>query len=204
MSVPLSRRATLVGAAESGTYARRDGATYTGTHDFTGATVTGVGSGTVADATTTTKGVVQLAGDLGGTAAAPTVPALASKVSTSDSRLSDARTPTAHAATHGSAGTDPVTVATSQVSGFTSAAAAAAPVQSVAGKTGAVTLVAGDVSAVALASGITVVNAGTNLSTARPAGVGCVLWKFSTGVNTGTNGSAIVNGQPGDLIFVAS
>ncbi|HVW22977.1 MAG TPA: hypothetical protein VHB51_00615 [Candidatus Saccharimonadales bacterium] len=34
-----------------------------------------------ADATTTTKGVVQLAGDLAGTAAAPTVPGLASKVS---------------------------------------------------------------------------------------------------------------------------
>ncbi len=32
-----------------------------------------------ADATTTTKGLVQLAGDLGGTAAAPTVPALANK-----------------------------------------------------------------------------------------------------------------------------
>lgn len=36
----------------------------------------------VADATTTAKGIVQLAGDLGGTAAAPTVPGLAGKVST--------------------------------------------------------------------------------------------------------------------------
>ncbi|HSD56410.1 MAG TPA: hypothetical protein VLA92_04635 [Candidatus Saccharimonadales bacterium] len=36
------------------------------------------------DATTTTKGVVQLAGDLSGTASAPTVPGLASKVSVSD------------------------------------------------------------------------------------------------------------------------
>ncbi len=35
--------------------------------------------GSVSDATTTTKGVVQLAGDLAGTAAAPTVPGLASK-----------------------------------------------------------------------------------------------------------------------------
>lgn len=35
------------------------------------------------DATTTTKGVIQLAGDLGGTAASPTVPGLASKVNTS-------------------------------------------------------------------------------------------------------------------------
>lgn len=37
------------------------------------------GGGSVSDATTTAKGVVQLAGDLGGTAAAPTVPGLAGK-----------------------------------------------------------------------------------------------------------------------------
>ena len=37
-----------------------------------------------ADATTSTKGVVQLAGDLGGTAAAPTVPALATKANDTD------------------------------------------------------------------------------------------------------------------------
>jgi hypothetical protein len=37
------------------------------------------GGGSVTDATTTQKGVVQLAGDLGGTAAAPTVPGLAAK-----------------------------------------------------------------------------------------------------------------------------
>lgn len=37
------------------------------------------GSGTTPDATTSTKGVVQLAGDLGGTASLPTVPGLASK-----------------------------------------------------------------------------------------------------------------------------
>lgn len=39
-------------------------------------------SGGVADATTTSKGKVQLAGDLAGTAAAPTVPGLAGKVGT--------------------------------------------------------------------------------------------------------------------------
>lgn len=38
-----------------------------------------------------------------------------------DSRLSDARTPTTHAATHGSAGSDPVTIAQSQVTGLTAA-----------------------------------------------------------------------------------
>lgn len=40
-------------------------------------------SGSVPDATTTSKGVVQLAGDLGGTATSPTVPGLANKVNTS-------------------------------------------------------------------------------------------------------------------------
>lgn len=41
-------------------------------------------SGDVPDATTTVKGIVQLAGDLAGTAAAPTVPALANKEDTSN------------------------------------------------------------------------------------------------------------------------
>lgn len=49
--------------------------------------------GTITDATTTAKGVVQLAGDLAGTASAPTVPALANKVNTNDTRLTDNRTP---------------------------------------------------------------------------------------------------------------
>jgi hypothetical protein len=44
--------------------------------------VTGSGSGAVADASSTAKGVVQLAGDLGGTADVPTVPGLATKEST--------------------------------------------------------------------------------------------------------------------------
>jgi len=44
--------------------------------------VDSVTSSGVADATTTSKGKLQLAGDLGGTAAAPTVPALTGKVST--------------------------------------------------------------------------------------------------------------------------
>lgn len=39
----------------------------------------GGGSGTVSDASSTVKGVIQLSGDLGGTSASPTVPGLASK-----------------------------------------------------------------------------------------------------------------------------
>lgn len=41
-----------------------------------------------------------------------------------DARLSDTRTPTAHASTHAAAGVDPVTVAESQVTGLTAALAA--------------------------------------------------------------------------------
>ncbi|MFJ8027439.1 hypothetical protein [Streptomyces sp. NPDC096311] len=48
----------------------------------------------------------------------------ASFVTTTDPRLADARTPTAHAATHGSGGTDPVTVAQSQVTGLAASLAA--------------------------------------------------------------------------------
>ncbi|MER5750593.1 GDSL-type esterase/lipase family protein [Streptomyces sp. NPDC002088] len=44
-------------------------------------------------------------------------------VASSDPRLSDSRTPTAHAASHGSGGSDPVTVALSQVSGLSTALA---------------------------------------------------------------------------------
>jgi hypothetical protein len=44
-----------------------------------------------------------------------------------DARLSDARTPTAHAATHASGGTDPVTLAQSQITGLLTALAALLP-----------------------------------------------------------------------------
>jgi len=42
-------------------------------------------------------------------------------VRATDSRLSDSRTPTAHAATHGNAGSDPVTLAQTQVTGLVTA-----------------------------------------------------------------------------------
>lgn len=41
-----------------------------------------------------------------------------------DARLSDSRTPTVHAASHGSGGSDPITIAQSQVTGLTTALAA--------------------------------------------------------------------------------
>lgn len=49
-------------------------------------------------------------------------PSDTTKVDTTDSRLSDSRTPTAHASTHGVAGSDPVTVASSQVTGLAASA----------------------------------------------------------------------------------
>jgi hypothetical protein len=47
-----------------------------------------------------------------------------------DSRLTDSRTPTAHAASHASAGSDPVTLAQSQITGLVAALALLAPLAS--------------------------------------------------------------------------
>lgn len=52
------------------------------------------------------------------------------------------------------------------------------------------------------AATMAVVNAGTNLSAARPAGVGQVYWKFDSGVAVGVNGASVTNRVPGDLIYV--
>lgn len=70
---------TVAKIATTGTPADGQALTYTG-----GALgwSTPSGSGSIPDATTTSKGIVQLTGDLGGTAAAPTVPGLAGKANT--------------------------------------------------------------------------------------------------------------------------
>jgi hypothetical protein len=54
----------------------------------------------------------------------------ANLVYTNDSRLSDARTPTAHAASHGSAGSDVITITQSQVTNLTTDLSAKAPLAS--------------------------------------------------------------------------
>lgn len=52
-------------------------------------------------------------------------------------------------------------------------------------------------------SGITTVDAGDDLSTSRPTGVGVVYWVFDDPtVDAGTSGENIVNGQDGDLWYV--
>lgn len=67
----------------------------------------------------------------------------AALVVTTDTRLSNARTPTAHAASHASAGSDPVTVAESQVTGLSAALAAKIPATEKASAGGVATLDAG-------------------------------------------------------------
>lgn len=49
-----------------------------------------------------------------------------------------------------------------------------------------------------------VVDAGTDLAAARPAGAVQVHWKFGAGVDVGAAGVNVVNGQPGDTYFVAA
>lgn len=64
------------------------------------------------------------------THAALTTTAHGGIVASTDARLTDARTPTAHAATHASIGSDPVTLAQSQITGLAPALALLAPLAS--------------------------------------------------------------------------
>lgn len=62
------------------------------------------GSGTVPDANSSTKGLVQLTGDLGGTAASPTVPGLSSKAAASDLTSHTSNTSNPHSVTKAQVG----------------------------------------------------------------------------------------------------
>lgn len=60
-----------------------------------------------------------------------------------------------------------------------------------------------DVGAVSVSSGITVVQAESDLSTARPSGAAVVYWMFNNPlIDPGESGENIINGQSGDLWFV--
>lgn len=52
-------------------------------------------------------------------------------------------------------------------------------------------------------SGLPIVNAASNLNTARPTVAGAVYWHFAAGTNVGVNGTNVVHALPGDLIYVA-
>lgn len=86
---------------------------------------------TLTDASASAKGVVQLTGDLGGTAASPTVPGLANKANTSHTHaatdiasgtLNISRIPTGSTASTVSLGNHTHTAATTSVDGFMAAA----------------------------------------------------------------------------------
>jgi hypothetical protein len=80
-----------------------------------------VTAGTATKVTFNAKGLVTAGGTLADTDIPTIQPSqvAGTAVVTNDARLSDARTPTAHAATHGAAGGDPITVAQSQVTNLT-------------------------------------------------------------------------------------
>jgi hypothetical protein len=151
-----------------------------------------VKAGAIDDATTSSKGVIQLAGDLAGTASAPTVPGLASAEQTANKGVAN-----------GYAGLDGAThVPTAQLgSGAASSANylrgdgswTAAPVTSVASKTGAVTLVEGDVA---------------NLTTDLAARVKVIDGGGETYFDAGSSGAAIaldlVNGNVQKLTLTAN
>lgn len=84
--VEVAKANTLTGTRKRLNFIEGSNVTITAADDSFGnkvdVTIASSGSA-VSDATTSSKGIVQLAGDLGGTAASPTVPGLASKVNTS-------------------------------------------------------------------------------------------------------------------------
>lgn len=141
----------------------------------------------VSDATTSSKGIVQLTGDLGGTATSPTVANGAitnAKISASAAIARtklDTSTQTSLTAADNAlpAAQKGAVNGVASLDGSGKLTASQAPVSSVAGKTGAVTLTASDVSAIAstLQSSIkaVAVHNGTSYPT-RPSGFGSVEW----------------------------
>jgi hypothetical protein len=103
-------------------------------------------------------------------------------VSTSDGRLSDARTPTAHAASHAAGGGDAVTLAQSQVTGLVAALAAVGSVIATATKTAGYAATAGQLVPVDASGGAVVVT----LPAANTAGQLVVVRKVDSSTNAVT------------------
>ena len=97
-------------------------------------TVSGTGFAHVTGGTWDTNARNPTASEVGadpaGSAAAVTLASLGG-VSSGDSRLSDARSPTAHAGTHATSGSDPITISESQVANLTADLAAKATAASI-------------------------------------------------------------------------
>lgn len=104
-----------------------------------------------------------------------------------DSRLTDARTPTTHAATHASAGSDPITIAQSQVTGLTGALDAKAALTG-ATFTGAVTVNGADLAVLGTGKGYRFRRGGGALDL-EAAGSDLLISNWSGGDFTGTQRS---------------
>lgn len=104
-----------------------------------------------------------------------------------DTRLTDARTPTAHAASHAAAGSDPITIAQSQVTGLTAALDAKAPLTG-ATFTGAVTVNGADLSVLGTGKGYRFRRGGGALDL-EAAGADLLISNWSGGDFTGTQRS---------------
>ena len=127
-------------------------------------------------------------------------------VITSDSRLSDARTPTAHASSHASAGSDPVTLAQSQVTNLTTDLAAKAALTASQTFTGTQTAISASTTTTALvvkaiagqtSDWMQVQNAsGSSLVTVNNAGT--IVWgPLQQSLLSGTNGRILAwNSDP--------
>lgn len=106
-----------------------------------------------------------------------------------DARLSDARTPTSHAASHGSGGTDPVTLAQSQVTGLTTDLAGKIPSTLVDAK--------GDLLAGSAADTVARLAVGTDgqVLTADSAETTGVKWATPAGGTSGYSGRFLLGGM---------
>jgi hypothetical protein len=85
------------------------------------------GAATAAQAAAAADATAKVAAHEADTTAVHGIANTAALVTTTDARLTDARTPTAHAATHAAAGSDPVTLTQAQITGLAAALAALLP-----------------------------------------------------------------------------
>lgn len=118
-------------------------------------------------------------------------------VVTADSRLSDARTPTAHASTHASGGSDPITNFTgsgTSITGVQSAAAVSLPISSANGTTtsGDISITTGTTSTASSTSGAVSIKTGNGNGTGNNSGSITIQTGNGSG-STNTSGNIIID-----------